>query len=253
MEYDISDKDNNIDAKIFLNKANINDETLGQILKLIKQPYIKHVRVMPDCHFGGGACVGFTSILTDKIVPRLIGGDIGCGISVYKLTDYTKEMRFEKLDKHIRENVPLGALMHTKQSVQHDDLLQLCKASTDAATSFAIAYQKQFNVDISQFIPKYSIDWFKAKCKEIKINYDSVLKALGTLGSGNHFIEMNIDTNKCHYLTVHSGSRGFGQKICSLHQDKIDKAKEFNWDGHYKETRRLKKLYKKDPVKLTRR
>jgi tRNA-splicing ligase RtcB len=252
MEYDLSDPEKGIDAKVFLNRENINDETLNQIKNLIKQPYVKHARVMPDCHFGGGACVGFTCVLTDKIVPRLIGGDIGCGISTYKLADYTKEMRFEKIDKQIRDNIPLGASMHNSQSVKHDDLLQLCKIAKETAVNFAKAYEDKFKVDIKKWIPNYSIEWFRNKCKEIKINHDNVLRSLGTLGSGNHFIEINIDQNKCYYLTLHSGSRGFGQKICSLHQDKIDKAKEFDWEGEAKESRRLKKLNKKDPINLAK-
>src|SRR3989338_7964217 len=78
-----------VDAYAYLPKFEIDVETMKQIRHMLHHPAVNHARIMPDCNKGMGCCVGFTSLLVDKIVPQFIGGDIGCGILTYPL--YRKE------------------------------------------------------------------------------------------------------------------------------------------------------------------
>lgn len=240
--------------KIFLDRKYVKSkefkDTLSQIDRTVRHPTMEHVRLMPDCHYGSGCCVGLTSQLNTKVLPRLIGGDIGCGILTYSLHKYEKTLKLEKLDKDIRSIICLGTT-NNKEYANKNDIDDLCKASQHEAVEFALAYKNKFGVNIDSYIPKYSPEWFQKKCKEIKINYDMVLKSLCTLGSGNHYIEINTD-GKTNYLTIHSGSRAFGGKICKHHQDKIDTKRELDWEKYNHKLRQVKKTYKKNPHEMER-
>lgn len=248
-EYSICSDKKEGDHKIFLNEDFVLrpefKDTLRQIKQIVKHPSISHARIMPDCHYGSGCCVGLTSHLTEKILPRLIGGDIGCGILTYNLHKYEKSINLEKIDRDIRSVIPLGNANY-KHYVTDRDIEDLCAASDLEADHFIDSYEDKFGIDISQFKPDYSPDWLKKKCKQIKINYDMVLKSLCTLGGGNHYIELDKD-EKDIYLTIHSGSRAFGGKICRYHQDKIDKNCKLDWVKYNHKLRQINKTYKNRP------
>ena len=93
-------------AKVFTD--NIEETAVGQIIELCNQKFTKdnEIRIMPDTHAGAGCTIGTTMTITDKVVPNLVGVDIGCGMEVIKLKD--KHIEFEKLDKTIREFIPSG-------------------------------------------------------------------------------------------------------------------------------------------------
>lgn len=133
------------------------------------------IRVMPDVHPGKVGTIGFTSTLGKYVLPNVIGIDIGCGMALAKVKGKTKE--FQKLDVVIRENVPSG--FATRKNVHH---------MAD------------------------SINLSKLHCYK-HIFEEKALLSLGTLGGGNHFIELDIDDEKNVYLTVHSGSRHLGKEV----------------------------------------
>ena len=91
----------------------------------------------------------------------------------------------------------------------------------------------EFKEDIYNYVPQYSIEWFKAKCTQINLNYNLALQCLSTLGGGNHFIEVNKNKLGQLYITLHTGSRTFGHKICCYHQYKIDETKYFDWSAYH--------------------
>lgn len=167
----------------------IEEECVGQLVTLCSQEIFKdsQIRIMPDCHAGKGCVVGFTASIKDRIIPNLVGVDISCSISTYKLD--VKEVDFEQLDNIIRKYVPSG-------------------------------------MSIRSTVSKLVTDELKAKiekvCKEIgdENGYNRHLKSIGTLGGGNHFLEINKDKDGYLWLSVHCGSRNFGKKICDFHQDK---------------------------------
>ena len=167
---------------------NIEEECISQLVQLCSQEIFKDskIRIMPDCHAGKGCVVGFTAQLKDRIIPNLIGVDISCSISTYKLN--AKYIDFAELDRVIRTYVPSGKAVR-----QHPSHL--------------------VNNQMKALI--YDV------CREIDDveSYERHIRSIGTLGGGNHFIEVDQDSEGNYWLTVHCGSRNFGKKICEFHQN----------------------------------
>lgn len=172
-------------AKVFTH--NIQEEAIAQIVELLDQEAFKgsRVRIMPDTHAGKGCVIGFTANLGNKGIPNLVGVDIGCGIIAIKLGSI--EINFEGLDKFIRDNIPHGNKVNKKIQTRFD---------------------KGFHDKIAEISNK------------TKGNFKRNLLSIGSLGGGNHFIEVNQDKNKDKWLVIHSGSRNFGHRIAEYHQRK---------------------------------
>jgi RNA-splicing ligase RtcB len=139
-----------------------------------------HIAMMPDMHAAEGCTVGTSMTIGECVNPAFVGGDIGCGMQVFKLADRTVD--FLKLDTCIRENIPSGAKIH-ERSV--------------------------FDVKAIPFESLHCYDY---------IRHETVLKSFGTLGGGNHFIEMAKGTDDKLYLILHSGSRRLGRDVAQYHQ-----------------------------------
>lgn len=170
------------DLKIFTD--NIEQEAINQIDELLNQEAFKDskVRIMPDVHAGKGCVIGFTGNLGNKVIPNIVGVDIGCGMLCVELRNI--ELDLEKLDKVIREYVPSGMTVHENQKYKFLELEQLY-------------------------------------CYELLKNKDNWLeKSLGTLGGGNHFIEVDVDEDDNKYLVIHTGSRNLGKQVAEIYQEK---------------------------------
>lgn len=226
-------------TKVFIDRFSIDKGTMAQIKTMILHPSVNNVRIMPDCHRGKGCCIGFTSELTGKIVPNYIGGDIGCGIISYCLNKKLSDLNMSVVDieKIIRDETPMGTREFSINDennipVNDTDINELCTKAYDEAYNFANMYDKKFKESISSYgLPDYSIEWFKNKCIQTQIDYSYVLRSIGSLGGGNHFIEVNVNKDGILYITIHTGSRGFGQAICSYHQNKINETKYLDYDA----------------------
>ncbi len=157
--------------------TDIDDYAAAQLKMLCDNPINKNskFRIMPDVHAGKVGPIGLTQTVSDAIMPNIVGIDIGCGISMAKIK--AKSIEFQKLDKVITSYIPTG--FRTREDVHH------------LASEF---------------------DFSKLKCLK-HIRQDKALLSLGTLGSGNHFIELDKDGNGDVYLTVHSGSRHLGKEV----------------------------------------
>ena len=156
------------------------------------------VRIMPDVHVGKGAVVGFTATASACAVPSLIGVDIGCGVSAWDLGKGS--MPFDKLDTFIRKRVPVGQDTH---DAMHEKL--------------AAAYIYATGKDESAFgVFKNTL---REICQRQSQNLPRVFAGLGTLGGGNHFIEIDKDEQKNRWLVIHSGSRNFGYRVADFHQE----------------------------------
>lgn len=172
-------------AKVFTD--NIEEKAAGQILELCSQEFVKdsEIRIMPDTHAGAGCTIGTTMTIKDKIVPNLVGVDIGCGMFVSMLE--ISKIDFNKLDSTIRSCVPSG-----------------------------------FDVRETAHEYKDYIDLDDLKCKD-HVDLKRASLSIGTLGGGNHFIEMNEDEEGNIYLVVHSGSRHLGKQIAEYYQERATK------------------------------
>lgn len=169
-------------ARIFTD--NIENEAISQIYELCNQEFVKDckVRIMPDVHAGKGCTIGTTMEIKDKVVPNLVGVDISCGMLCIRLKE--KEIDFKKLDDIIRKHIPSGMNVREK--------------AIDSSEIRKIGLQK-------------------LKCIN-NINIDRAEKSLGSLGGGNHFIEINVDEEKNLYLVIHSGSRYLGKQVAEYYQ-----------------------------------
>jgi tRNA-splicing ligase RtcB (3'-phosphate/5'-hydroxy nucleic acid ligase) len=179
-----------IDDKIvtFLNPKTIEPAAKQQLENIAELPFIfKHVAVMPDCHLGKGATVGSVIATKGAIIPAAVGVDIGCGMIAVKTKFFAKDLpdNLEKVRTGIERRIPLGAGAFNRKI-------------TDTA--------------------KNRVTQLK---KEARQDYDSVDKrwteALGSLGSGNHFIEICLDESDRVWVVLHSGSRGIGNKLAMKH------------------------------------
>lgn len=176
--YEITGKYNT--AKVFTNV--IENEAIEQIKTLCNQEFItgSKIRIMPDVHSGAGCTIGTTMTITDKVIPNLVGVDIGCGMETVMITD--KEIDLEKLDKLIYEKIPSG---HNIRKIPHDLINE---------------------IDLNQL-----------KCTG-HVKMDRAIRSIGTLGGGNHFIEAGKDEEGNIYITVHSGSRHLGLEVANYYQ-----------------------------------
>jgi len=171
-------------AKVFTDV--VEEKSLQQIQTLCDQEFTsgEKIRLMPDVHAGAGCTIGTTMTISDKIVPNLVGVDIGCGMEtlvIHKDSDTARNFDPAKLDKSIRKNIPSG---FDVRKFKHD------------------------------FVEE--VEWDKIKGS---YNKHRAKLSLGTLGGGNHFIEADRDQEGNLYIVVHSGSRHAGLEIANYYQE----------------------------------
>jgi RNA-splicing ligase RtcB len=117
----------------------------------------------------------------------------------------------------------------------------ICRESQLLAIDFRNEYKSVYDIDLNPFMPNYSTDWLKQKCASLKLDYEYMTRSLGTLGGGNHFVELNQSENKELYLTIHCGSRCLGSAICHYHQEKINETRYIDWASYEKDVERMKR------------
>ena len=168
-------------AKVFT--QNIEPTAMSQIQNLLNQDFVagSKIRIMPDVHAGMGCTIGTTMTITDKVVPNLVGVDIGCGMETVLLQD--RRIDLGQLDKTIHAHIPSGFAI--RNSPHH------------------------FNDEI---------DLTALRCaKHMDLNRAAL--SIGTLGGGNHFIEVGKDDEGQLWLVVHSGSRNLGKQAAEHYQN----------------------------------
>jgi RNA-splicing ligase RtcB len=161
------------------------------------------IRVMPDTHAGRGCVIGMTMTLTGRVSPSLVGVDIGCGMEVVRLTETTLDL--PRLDEFIHGSIPAGKNVHPTP--------QPCD------------------------IPLRAL-----KCAD-RVDIDRALRSLGTLGGGNHFVEVDRGSDGSLYLVIHSGSRSLGAAIANHYRDEAYKY-------HLKKARKARRADSRDRLDL---
>ena len=185
------------DLKIFTD--NIEKEAIDQINTLLEQPAFADckIRIMPDVHAGAGCVIGFTADLGDRVIPNIVGVDIGCGMLTVELggidtgingktdssiVNYVTDIDYEKLDNVIRTCIPSGRNVHEEINYIFPELKNL-------------------------------------RCYNNLKNIDWLERSMGTLGGGNHFIEIDEDFEGRKYLVIHTGSRNLGKQVADYYQN----------------------------------
>ena len=166
------------------NQANVmidtvDETTRSQIQGFVNNPSFQnsYIAIMPDCHAGAGSCIGFTMQMNDRIIPDVVGVDIGCGMLSRKFD--IESFDIPAFDVFIKENIPSGFSINDK-----------------AYTGF---------------------DFFLKVVRKIGMDGGRAIRSIGTLGGGNHFIEAGYGADGKLWVTIHSGSRNFGLQIAKYH------------------------------------
>lgn len=169
------------DIKIFTD--DIEGQALDQCHAIAKSPVFTtaRIRIMPDVHAGKGCVIGFTATGMEKLIPNLVGVDIGCGMLTARLD--TDDLDLAKLDRLIAQRVPAGFDVHDHE----------------------VAEAQQYIDELT--------------CRDRIRNRSRLLASLGTLGGGNHFIEVDRDEDGRLYLVIHTGSRNLGVQVAEIYQD----------------------------------
>ena len=188
-------------AKIYA--TTVDSASYAQVLRMCNADKLKDSRItmMPDMHAAEGCTVGTSLTIGEYVNPAFVGGDIGCGMQVFKLKEDTVD--FAKLDNCIREKIPSGAAIYERSVSGIAD------------------------------VPLESLHCYAFLHKE------TVLKSFGTLGGGNHFIEMARGTDDKLYLIIHSGSRRLGRDVAMYHQEQAF-FEQHGIDGEQARKRKLK-------------
>src|SRR4030042_2255870 len=190
---------------------------ISQINQFVNHPsFTNPVAVMPDTHAGKGSVIGFTMEMTDKVIPNVIGVDIGCGVKSINIGKDLK-ISLEEIDQKIRGVIPFGTNTHQHPVIDMRKDFPWNKVNIHAE-QFAMAYLNKFGIKLS--VPHYNIEWFLNKGKQIDANLQRIVNSIGTLGGGNHFCEIGVSNSGDHWITVHSGSRNFGKRICDIWQNR---------------------------------
>ena len=159
----------------------IDPKAYDQVMILASQSAFEgcKIRIMPDVHPGAGCVIGFTADLGEKVIPNIVGVDIGCGMLTVELGQI--DIDFEKLDDVIHTYVPSGRNVHS-----------------------AVACPSKFLKQLYCYDHLKNIRWLRC--------------SLGTLGGGNHFIEIDEDARGNKFLVIHSGSRNLGKQVADYYQ-----------------------------------
>lgn len=174
-------------AKIFTDQ--VEETAIEQIKQLCAQPWIggANIRIMPDVHAGAGCTIGTTMKIKDIVVPNLVGVDIGCGMEVVNIG--SADVDFVKLDRFVRKKIPSG---FSSRGIPHQLYAPLAAEELDRLRQPGILGMAG--------------------------GMERVLKSVGTLGGGNHFIEVNQDSEGELCIVIHSGSRNFGLQVANYYQ-----------------------------------
>jgi RNA-splicing ligase RtcB len=168
-------------AKIFTDV--VDQASIAQVIELCNQEFTvgSRIRLMPDVHAGAGCTVGTTMTITDKVVPNLVGVDIGCGMETARIRE--DHIELQKLDKLIYEKIPSGFAVRPA------------------------VHRYAGQIDLEELYCAKHIQMLRAE------------KSIGTLGGGNHFIEVDRDDEGRLYVIVHSGSRRLGLEVATYYQE----------------------------------
>ncbi|WP_456435407.1 RtcB family protein [Thermovibrio ammonificans] len=190
---------------IYIYAKEVEPEVRAQIERIKDLPFFRDkIVIMPDCHAGKGCVIGFTGYFDDVVIPNIVGVDIGCGVYTYPLGikvdrgNPKEDINLPKFDAFVKGNIPTGLTSRSKKNAKK---LPLTKEDKELLSEIRSLLINTYRIELNE-----------------------PLLQVGTLGSGNHFLELGVDQEGELYLTVHTGSRNLGLRVCNHFQRK---AKEY--------------------------
>lgn len=204
------------DVRIFTD--NIEEKAIEQLKTLLSIDVFSKskIRIMPDVHAGAGCVIGFTGNLGEKVIPNIVGVDIGCGMRVVRFMPM-KNIDYHSFNEHILKNIPSGRKVREGQVILEQKYMEAYIRAKELVTSL--------------------------RCfRELK-DSKRLNRSIGTLGGGNHFIELDQDKHGMHYLVVHTGSRDLGRQVAQIYQ-KIAIKNQSGWDELMAKQKKMIEDYK---------
>ncbi|MCX5272981.1 RtcB family protein [Streptomyces virginiae] len=186
-----------VPIRMWTDPASVEAGAMQQLHNVATLPWIKGLAVMPDVHYGKGATVGSVIAMKDAVCPAAVGVDIGCGMSAVKTSLTANDLPgdLSGLRSKIERAIPVGAGMH-KEAVDPARLYGFSEAG------FGDLWER-----------------FDYVTDAVKFRRDRAMRQMGSLGQGNHFCEVCIDTSGSVWLMLHSGSRNIGNELAAFHID----------------------------------
>jgi tRNA-splicing ligase RtcB len=217
--------------------TNVDDTCIEQVQEIVDHEAFQNpIQIMPDAHAGAGAVIGFTMPLGDRIVPNTVGVDIGCGMTAFNMgqSDELAERIEEKpreADEKIRNRVPLG-----RETFADIDYPQSYHIVDDFPWHDCEWKARSLNNNYNEVEvdENFGEAYFNDLCERVGYDPQRAINSLGSLGGGNHFIEVSQSQQTGNYwVVVHSGSRGIGLSIAEYWQSRAHQ----NCDGRADEAR----------------
>lgn len=200
--------------KMWTDHVPVEEQAMQQVMNMAQMPFIhKHIAIMPDVHYGIGAAVGSVIPTKSAIIPAAVGVDIGCGMIAYRTSLAANDLpeNLSGLREIIEARIPVGFNQYTEDN-----------------RPFSHIFNRY-----TEYLPSWKLHrLFETypQIKQKKINY---LLQLGTLGGGNHFIEICLDKLENVWFMIHSGSRGIGNRLGTFFIEKAKKEMEKYYIGEY--------------------
>lgn len=184
-----------VPIRMWADPATVEGVAMQQLRNVSTLPWIRGLAVMPDVHYGKGATVGSVIAMQGAVCPAAVGVDIGCGMSAVKTSLRAADLPADltRLRAKVEEAIPVGRGMHDEP------------------------------VDPSSFHGMATAGWsdfwdrFEGVADAVKFREERAVKQMGTLGSGNHFVEVCLDESDAVWLMLHSGSRNIGKELADFH------------------------------------
>lgn len=184
-----------VPIRMWTDPATVEDVALQQLRNVATLPWIKGLAVMPDVHYGKGATVGSVIAMRGAVCPAAVGVDIGCGMSAVKTSLTANDLPgdLSRLRSKIEQAIPVGRGMHAEP------------VEPGGFPGLAAAGWGEF--------------WgrFDGVAEAVKFRQERAHQQMGTLGSGNHYLELGLDQSDSVWLTLHSGSRNIGKELAEYH------------------------------------
>lgn len=227
------------EVEVYGNQEMFDDAFFEQVREIVDhQAFQNNIVIQPDGHAGAGAVIGFTMPLGEKVTPNVVGSDIGCGVTAVNIGEggnlsdrpLDAEERWKRTDEVIRNAVPMGLGKTHSDPEYHivDDFpWEKCQEIRDSFDfDREVEYGKEYLTNLSE---------------RVGLDINKVINSMGTLGSGNHFLELSkSEETEELWMVVHSGSRCVGGSVANYWQDKatenvegnhvIDNMEEWMWD-----------------------
>lgn len=244
--FEIETEDGSI-AKVMT--EDIEEDTYDQIREMLGSEGVENdVVIQADCHPGAGSVIGFTMPLGEKIIPNIVGVDVGCGVLAFKIGSNLPLDHSER-EERIRDSIPMGGEVNNHKTSVHLVNEFPWDETNEILNKFKQKYLKKFNREITPpfEFDEYNKNYFERLCKRVlsdsRANNNYIINSVATLGGGNHFIEFSKSNKTDDYWgVIHSGSRFLGKSVAEYWQDI---AKERNKSINMKNS--LEKLLQENP------